>query len=358
VVDDEYVSGVPATVNSVRSRDILIENNFIIGNTHIPTQTVRGKILPCIYKTPGTSADLDCTGIFGIFLYGVGQAIVRGNEIHNTTLSAIRPDLVKNSLIEDNTLDMSVLAIWAHAHGEFDLSDNIFRGNTISHSYVAIGIGQNGLRNIVEDNVVFETDSGIRIYSSQENPEFGRIYRHPPQATIIRGNRVYNSSWGGIAIMSWRPADPVNILSAKIYDNEVYQNGAAEGPFEGLVNAGILIFYSGPAQIVIRKNRIFDNQVNGIILTNLAFTPQPDGDLVPVSPDAQVEMEISGNTISNNGWWGVTALVAGCMPEWPEEWSGITDESFSWEVVLSGNEIEGHEFGEVCLPAQLEGGQQ
>ena len=347
VADTEYVSGVPATVNSVRSRDIVIENNFIIGNTRIPTQTVRGLTFPCFYQVPGRAADPNCTGVWGIFLFGIGQAIVRENEIHNTALSAIRPDLIKDSLIENNTLDMSPLAIWSHAHGEFDLSDNVFRGNVISNAYVAIGVGSNGLRNTVEGNVILNTDSGIRIGGAGENPDWGRIYRHPAQETVLKGNRIYNSNWVGILVGSGQPAEPDDLLTAEISDNEVYQNGAAEGPLGGLVNSGILVIYDGPIHLIMNGNRIYDNRVNGILLANMAYVGQP-----VAGTGARGVIEIRDNTISNNGQWGVTAFIPDCVPDWPEEWTGISADSFTWTVRLSNNQIEGHELGDVCLPEQ------
>jgi hypothetical protein len=315
IIDWEYLP-FPPQRDHARSSDILIENNYVVGNTNIPTRLVEGKTLPCRCKEPGKEGvAANCTGIFGLYWYGVKDSIMRGNTVKNTTLSGLRPEVMQDCVIEDNVVDFSYLAIWTYSAGLFLRSGNIYRNNEIMNAQIGLGAGQNGRENLYENNDLHDNLYGMYLLGDFDLS----LQRLGNQGEIIINNKIYDNMFTGLRMYLDCPL-PGEDLNAHIQGNAIFDNG------------GFGIDVNGSGHIAISNNEIYGNGQDGILVRDESV------------------VTVEENSIHSNSGWGIATWSRACHPD--EE--DIPDE-FGGKVSLDNNEIADNGKGSVC-GIQLEEG--
>jgi parallel beta-helix repeat protein len=308
IVDREYLP-FPPQRDHARSSNILIENNYVVGNTNILTRLVEGKTLPCRYKQSEEEGDAaNCTGIFGLYWYAVENSVMRGNTVKNTTLSGLRPDYMQDCVIEDNVVDFSHLAIWTCSSGLLFRNGNIYRNNEVTNSLMGLGIGENGRDNLYENNDLHDNLYGMYLLGQVDVSKqcLGN------QGERIINNKMYNNVFAGLGMYLDRLLSSKN-LNTYIQGNMIFDNG------------GFGIDVEGSGHIAISNNEIYGNGQDGVLVRDESVAT------------------IEENSIHNNLGWGVAVWVRACHPD--EE--DIPD-GFGGEVSLDGNKIEDNGKGPVC----------
>jgi len=309
IIDWDYLP-FPPQRNQARSNNILIENNYVVGNTKIPTRVVEGKTLPCRYKElEEEGAAASCTGIFGLYWYGLRDSVMRGNTVKNTTLSGLRLEMIQNCVIGNNLADFSYLALWTYGAGPFLRSDNIYRNNEITNSVVGLGAGQNGRNNLYEDNDLHDNLYGMYILGQIDPSK----YHFGNQTEEVANNKMYNNVLAGIgASLDWPSAG--SDFNAYIQGNTIFGNGQYGIAFE-----------RGSGHVSISNNEIYGNGQDGIILQS-----------TPV-------VTINGNNIHDNGEWGILAYSKTCCPYCQD-----ARDQFEGKITLEDNTIANNGKGPTC----------
>jgi hypothetical protein len=311
IIDRDYLP-YPPERDQARSNNILIEDNYVVGNTKIPTRVVEGKTLPCGYKgseSQDSPANAQCTGIFGLEWWGVRDSIMRGNTVKDTTLSGLRPDMMQNCVIENNVVDFSELGLWSCAGGAFVKSENIYRNNEITNSLVGLGAGENGRNNLYENNDLHDNLYGMYILGEIDPSK----YHFGNQNEKVVNNKMYNNVLAGIGVTLDWPSTGRD-LNAYIHGNTIFGNGQYGISFE-----------EGSGHVLITGNEIYDNGQDGIILKS-----------TPV-------VTINGNNIHDNGEWGIAAYSKTWCPDDQD-----APDQFKGQITLDGNTIANNGKGPLC----------
>jgi len=302
----------PAQRDQARSNNILIENNYVVGNTKIPTRVVEGKTLPCGYKESepqDSPANAQCTGIFGLNWWGVRDSAMRGNTVKNTTVSGLRPDMMQNCVVENNVVDFSELGLWSCAGGAFVSSDNVCRNNQIANCRIGLGAGENGRSNLYENNDLHDNLYGMYVLG-EINPS---KYHFGNQTEKVVNNRMYNNVLAGIGA-SLDSSSSGSDLNAYIQGNDIFGNGQFGISFD-----------QGSGYVSISNNEIYGNGQDGIILQS-----------TPV-------VTINGNNIHDNGEWGILAYSKTCSPYCQD-----APDQFEGKITLEDNTIGNNGKGPTC----------
>jgi len=308
IIDWDYLP-FPPERDHARSNNILIENNYVVGNTKIPTRVVEGKTLPCRFKESEEGPAGNCTGIFGLYWYGLRDSVMRGNTVKNTTLSSLRLEMIQNCAIEDNSADFSYLALWTYGAGPFLRSDNIYRNNEITNSLVGLGVGQNGRNNLYENNNLHDDLYGMYILGKIDPSK----YHFGNQNEKVVNNKMYNNVLAGITLkLDWSSSD--GDLNAYIQNNTIFGNGLS----------GIAVVHCS-GHVLITNNEIYDNGQDGIVVES-----------TPI-------VTINGNNIHDNGEWGIAAYSKTCCPDDQD-----APDQFEGQITLDGNTIANNGKGPLC----------
>ncbi|WP_136441538.1 right-handed parallel beta-helix repeat-containing protein [Pacificoceanicola onchidii] len=209
----------------------------------------------------------------GVFIFDDGKGTVRDNVFYGNTFAGLELRDRGEALVTGNTFrDGAGQGLYVNEGGRGTISDNIIYGNRL------VGISLNGSDNpVIKGNVV--RDGGE-----------GGILVDGKALARIEGNTIYGNTYAGIEVRGG--ADPW-----------IKGNTIRDGKQGGL-------FFQGGARGVVENNDIFRNAYSGVVVQDGA---------API---------FRGNRISRSGYYAIEVLEGGAGTYENNDLTGNPDGAF------------------------------
>ncbi len=198
----------------------------------------------------------------GIMTQAANNVRIRRNLVESTGIYGIYPTLGTNIIVEDN-----IVTGIADAGIYIGMCKNTDVVRNIAYENVAGIEIENSLDSLVESNLVYDNTGGILVFTLPGLP------KKENRRTIVRSNFVRHNNFKNFA--------PNGAIVANVPPG-----------------AGIIIFAADEVQI--EDNQIIDNQLAGVLVTDLGVL----GDKNPPDPEVEPnpdQVEVLHNYFSGNG---------------------------------------------------------
>ncbi len=225
---------------------------------------------------------------FGVYVFGVGDMVVRNNEFYENVRYGFEPHtFTQRPLVENN---------FSHNNGTHgiifaeDSTENTVRHNTVTNNKGhGIMVHERSNNNVIEDNTVTGNDDGVPVFESSNNT----IARN-----VIRNNRTGVRIYGRAGITS----------SNNLFEDNEISGSASYGVFA----------YDAVTDNTFRNNRILSNEDAGVFLKGVFGNIFQDNVISgnehgvrfdsSDTPELSRGNQIHGNDIKNNRQFGVTSF--------------------------------------------------